>query len=135
MKISNDRIADQFNRPLASAYLLSGDEPLLVGEAADALRQAARSQGYETRELLFVDRAFDWHELYASSANLSLFSQKRILELRMPTGKPGKPGAAALIAYLSDPPEDTLLIVMSGKLDKSNSRAAWVKAFEKKRWS
>lgn len=132
MKISNDRIADQLNRQLAFAYLLSSDEPLLLGEAADAVRHKARQQGYETRELMFAERGFDWHELYASGANLSLFSQRRILEIRMPTGKPGKAGAAALQAYLADPPDDTLLIVLSGKLDKSNRSAAWVKAFEKR---
>ncbi len=132
MKISNDRIADQLDRQFAAAYLLSSDEPLLLSEAADALRKKAREQGYDTRELMFAERGFDWHELYASGANLSLFSQRRILEIRMPTGKPGKPGSTALQAYLADPPEDTLLLVLSGKLDRTNRSAAWVKAFEKK---
>lgn len=132
MKISNDRIADQLNRKLLPAYLLVSDEPLLLGEAADAIRRKAREQGFGTRELMFVERGFDWNDLYASGANLSLFSERRILELRMPTGKPGKPGAAALVSYLDNPPEDTLLLVLSGRLDKSARRGAWVRTFEKK---
>lgn len=122
--VSAGQLPALLERKLAPVYLLSGDEPLLLGEAADALRAAARKQGFESRELLFADARFDWDKLYACGANLSLFSERRILEVRLPTGKPGKAGAAALAEFVAKPPEDTLLIVISGRVDK---RVSWVK--------
>ncbi|NNF52047.1 MAG: DNA polymerase III subunit delta [Gammaproteobacteria bacterium] len=115
-------------RKLAPAYLLSGDEPLLLGEAADAVRAAARRHGFESREVLFADARFDWDRLAAQSANLSLFAERRILEVRLPTGKPGKAGAESLAAFVASPPEDTLLVIISGRVDK---RGSWVKAVAK----
>lgn len=126
--VSADQLPGLLKSKLAPAYLLSGDEPLLLGEAADALRARAREQGYQSREILFADARFDWDKLHASSANLSLFSERRILEVRLPGGKPGKAGAAALTEYLGNPPADTLLIMITGKVDK---RVSWVKAFVK----
>lgn len=122
--VSAAQLPAHLERKLAPAYLLSGDEPLLLGEAADALRTAARKQAFESREILFADARFDWDKLYACGANLSLFSERRILEVRLPTGKPGKTGAAALAEFVARPPEDTLLIVISGRVDK---RVSWVK--------
>lgn len=109
---------------LAPAYLLSGDEPLLLGEAADAVRAAARAKGFDSRDILFADARFDWDKLHASGANLSLFAERRMLEVRLPTGKPGKAGGAALAEFVANPPADTLLLVISGKVDK---RVSWVK--------
>ena len=88
---------------LSSVYLVSGDEPLLVAEAADAIRAAARSAGFGERTVFFVDRSFDWEELRTSTQSMSLFAERRIIELRLPTGKPDK-GAAQLIALAERPP-------------------------------
>lgn len=123
--VSAGQLPALLRRKLAPAYLLSGDESLLVGEAADLVRAAARAQGFESREILFADARFDWDKLHACGANLSLFSERRILEVRLPTGKPGNAGAAALAEFVSRPPEDTLLLVISGRVDK---RVSWVKA-------
>lgn len=113
---------------LASIYLLAGDEPLQVGEAADAVRDAARRNGYASREVFFVERGFDWQALRSAGESLSLFAEKRVLELRLPTGKPGDVGAKMLVEFAERPPEDTILLVTSGKVDKKNK---WVGALEK----
>lgn len=113
---------------LASIYLLAGDEPLQVGEAADAVRDVARRNGYASREVFFVERGFDWQALRSAGESLSLFAEKRVLELRLPTGKPGDVGAKMLVEFAERPPEDTILLVTSGKVDKKNK---WVGALEK----
>lgn len=109
-------------------YLVAGDEPLQREEAADAIRIAAREHGYTDREVLFAERGFDWNQLNAAGANLSLFASKRILEVRLPTGKPGDDGAEALIAYAKDPAPDMLLLVISAKLDRGGGH--WAEALE-----
>jgi DNA polymerase-3 subunit delta len=117
-------------RGLAGIYLVSGDEPLLVGEAADAIRAAARAAGYADREVFFVDRSFSWDELRHASQSLSLFAQRRLLELRMPSGKPDK-GAAQLAELAANPPPDLIALVITDKLDRKAGEAAWVQAIEK----
>ncbi|MES1924815.1 DNA polymerase III subunit delta [Salinisphaera sp. T31B1] len=128
--------ADQFPRqletqPLARCYLLAGDEPLQVLEAADALRAAARSQGYDEREVLHAEAGFDWGQLASAGASLSLFSDKRILELHLTDKGPGKPGSAALIEYAKNAPDSTLLIVIATPLAASARKSAWYKAIAK----
>ena len=93
--------ADQFQRqldtqPLARCYLLAGDEPLQVLEAADALRAAARAQGFDEREVLHAEPGFDWGQLASAGASLSLFAEKRMLEVHLTDKGPGKPGSAAI---------------------------------------
>lgn len=128
MKLYPDKLASHLNSAsLAPIYLLSGDEPLQVGEAADAVRAAARERGYASREVFFVERSFDWQALRSAGESLSLFAEKRVLELRLPTGKPGDVGAKMLVEFAERPPEDTVLLVISGKVDKKNK---WVKALE-----
>jgi DNA polymerase-3 subunit delta len=111
-------------------YLISGDEPLLVGEAADAVRAAARVQGYADRSVFFVDRSFAWDDFRQASQSLSLFAERRLFELRMPSGKPDK-GAAQLAAWAERPPPDMVCLVVTDKLDKKASDAPWVRAVEK----
>ena len=115
---------------MAGIYLVSGDEPLLVGEAADAIRAAARAAGYADRRVFFIDRSFSWDELLLESRSLSLFCEKRLFELRMPGGKPDK-GAAQLAELASDPPPDLICLVITGKLDKKAGDSPWVRAVEK----
>jgi DNA polymerase-3 subunit delta len=111
-------------------YLVSGDEPLLVGEAADAIRAAVRAAGYADRTVFFIDRNFIWDELRQASQSLSLFAERRLFELRMPSGKPEK-GAQQLAEWAARPPPDTVCLVVTEKLDRKASDAAWVRAVEK----
>jgi DNA polymerase III subunit delta len=114
---------------LSPVYLLVGEE-LLVLEAADALRRATREQGFDEREVLSVEANFNWDELARSAAGLSLFATRRLLDLRLPTARPGKTGSAALTAYVKDPPPDTVLLVTCTQWSKSNE-GAWSRAIDK----
>ncbi len=99
MQLKAEQLAQHLKKGLAPIYLIYGDELLLVQEAADAIRAAARAQDFSEREVFNVDREFDWNQLIESSNNLSLFAERRILEVRMPTGKPGDAGGKALREY------------------------------------
>lgn len=131
MKLDARSLLTQLQKGLAPIYLVAGDDPLLVMETVDAIRGSARAQGYSEREVFHVERGFDWTSLAASSNNLSLFAEQRILELRMPTGKPGDAGSKAMVAYAGDLPADTVLIVISAKLDQAQQRSKWFKALDK----
>lgn len=130
MKISPDNLESRLGQGLAPVYFFSGDEPLQLAEAADAVRRAARSQGFTEREVLDVDKGFDWHSLLAAGNAMSLFAERRIIDLRLPSGKPGKDGGAALVEYAARPPEDTVLLISSGKIDKRSQQAKWYKALD-----
>lgn len=131
MRISTDQLGRKLEGRLAPAWLVIGDEPLLVGEAADAIRARARAEGYAGRELFFVERNLDWSSLLASSQSLSLFAERRILEFKMPSPRPGKDGGAVLTQLASDPAPDTLLLVVTGRPERDTWSTAWFKAFEK----
>lgn len=129
MKLYSDKLdAHLAKGQLAPIYLVAGDEPLQSGEAADAIRGAARRQGYDSREVFFAERSFDWNGLLAAGNEMSLFAAKRIIELRLPTGKPGDQGAKVLQELAERPPEDAIVLIISAKVD---GRAKWVKALEK----
>ena len=130
MKIRVDQLAQQLEKKLAPVYLISGDEPLQVMEASDLVRAKARELGFTERTVMDVDKDFDWNTLTAESNSLSLFAEQRILELRIPTGKPGKPGGAALAEYAARPADDTVLIITAGKLDKTASNTKWYKSLD-----
>ena len=131
MKIYPDKLNAHLKSDLLPIYFFSGDEPLQLGEAADAVRRVAREQGYTEREVMHAERGFDWNELSAASNAMSLFAEKRVIDLRLPTGKPGKDGGAALAEYAERPPEDTVLLITSGKVDKRSQSAKWYKALDK----
>jgi DNA polymerase-3 subunit delta len=130
LRVSAEQLPAALARGLAGIYLVSGEEPLLVGEAADAIRAAARAAGHAERSVFFIDRSFDWDELRHSSQSLSLFAERRLFELRMPSGKPDK-GAQLLAELAAQPPPDVVCLVVTDKLDKKASDAAWVRAVEK----
>ncbi len=114
---------------LKSVWLIAGSEHLLVLEAADELRARARALGYTEREIHDVDHRFDWNELAMSGAAMSLFATRRVIELRMPTGKPGREGSAAISAWCADPPPDTLLMITTQDWSKSHE-GAWYKSVD-----
>jgi DNA polymerase-3 subunit delta len=130
-KLRAEQLARQLAGGLSPVYFIHGDEPLLVGECADAVRSAARQQGFSDRQVFSADSGFDWNRLAAASDSLSLFSERRILELRLPTGKPGRDGAKALCAYTGRLPDDTVLLVISAKLEAATRRSKWVQALDR----
>jgi DNA polymerase-3 subunit delta len=130
LRLNFDQLPAALARNLAPIYLVSGDEPLLVGEAADAIRAAARAAGYADRNVFFIDRSFAWDDLRQATQSLSLFAERRLFELRMPSGKPDK-GAAVLLDLATRPPPDTVCLVITDKLDKKISDAPWTRAVEK----
>jgi DNA polymerase III subunit delta len=115
---------------LKPVYLIAGAEHLLVLEAADALRARARELGFTERDVLDVDHTFDWDRLADAGRTLSLFASRKLIDLRLPTGRPGREGSAAIVEYCESPPPDTLLLVTANDWSKSHE-GAWVKAIEK----
>ena len=129
MRIAQESLADALARGLQGAYLVTGAEPLLIGEACDLIRRAARSAGYAERALNFLDRGFDWGRLMSGAANLSLFGDRRLLELRL-IGPIDAAAGRSLTELAERPPADTLVLV-SGELERKSLQAAWVEAFER----
>ncbi|HWP94640.1 MAG TPA: DNA polymerase III subunit delta [Gammaproteobacteria bacterium] len=128
MQLAAEKLAAHLGGKLEPVYVVSGDEPLLVAEAADAIRTAARAQGYADREVFFVERGFDWNRLRAAGDSLSLFAARRLLEVKLPDGKPGDDGARVLAEYAARPAEETVLLVVCGA--KIERGARWLAALE-----
>jgi DNA polymerase III subunit delta len=116
--------------PLLPVYLLSAEEPLTAGEAADAIRAAARRQGFEEREVHAVDRSTPWAEILGSVQALSLFATRKIIEIRVPSGKPGQ-GAKLLLEILAAANADVMVLVLTEKLDWATQKSEWVAAAER----
>jgi DNA polymerase III subunit delta len=129
-KLRPDQLNSTLNKTLATVYLVSGDEPLLIQESCDQIRKAARQQGFTEREIFHAETSFDWNQLLASANSLSLFADKKIFEVRMPSGKPGDKGTKAILEYLENPSPDNLLLVITEKLDSATQKSKWVKAIE-----
>lgn len=128
MKLNATQLQRQLTEGLAPVYVVSGDEPLLCGESEDQIRHACRADGSEERLVFHVDRSFDWSQVREAGNSLSLFAQKRLIELRIPGGKPGDEGARVLLDWLEAPPPDTTLLVSLPRLDASTQRTKWAKA-------
>jgi len=120
------QLAGDVHKPV---YFLAGDEHLLLIEASDALRARARELGYLEREILDAESGFDWDDLARAASGMSLFASRKLIDLRVPTGKPNKDGAAAIIEYCQRPPPDTVLLITSTQWSKQH-HAAWVDAVE-----
>ncbi len=129
MKLRQDQLPRHVSEPLRPLYLVHGDEILLQQEAADLLRRAARQQGFSERELHHAERGADWNEMLASANNLSLFGDRKLLEIRF-SGKPDATAAATLEKYAADPSPDTLLLLLLPKLDGTAQKAKWFVACE-----
>lgn len=129
MKLVGDRFFQQVEQSLAPCYLLASDEVLFVEEAADAVVAKAKAAGITEHTRYTADARFDWHELKNQSANLSLFGDRKLIDVSLPSGKPGKQGGQILKELISQSAADCLLI-RSGKLERSALKTAWVKSFE-----
>jgi len=129
---------EQLERELRSpegCWLVSGDEPLLVGEAADAIRAAARREGYSDREVFFLDARADWGPVLESGQSLSLFADRRLLELRLASARLGVSGGQSLARLVESPPPDTVLLILAPRLERAVQSSPWVKAVERQgRW-
>ncbi|MHB1216316.1 MAG: DNA polymerase III subunit delta [Thiobacillus sp.] len=125
MNIAADRLPDQLARGLAALYVVVGDEPLAAQEAADAIRAAARAAGHSERTVFTVQGRYNWQSIFAGSDNLSLFAERRLTEIRVPSGKPGIDGAKALEAYAASLPADTLTLVSLPGLDWKAMKSRW----------
>lgn len=130
MQLRLDALEQHLSRPLAALYVITSDEHLLALEAADKIRHAARQQGYTEREVLSVERHFKWGQLLAACQAQSLFGDKKILEVRIPGGKPGIEGGKALQQYAALNNPDTLTLITLPKLDWQTQKAAWVQTLQ-----
>ncbi len=131
MRCYPDKLQAQLGKGLAKIYLIYGDEPLQVQEACDAVRLAARKAGHEAREVISIEQDSDWRALAAAGNELSLFAEQRLLDLRLPSGKPGRAGGEALREYCARPADDAILLIGAGKIDGASTRSAWFKAIDK----
>ena len=126
-----EQLEAHLSRELRPLYAIHGDEPLLALEAADAIRARARASGFSERVVLAAERGFHWGELAASGANRSLFGDRKLIELRLATGKPGADGAAAIEAFCGNLPPDALTVVTLPRLDKAGQASSWFRAIER----
>jgi DNA polymerase-3 subunit delta len=120
-----EQLAQQLQKRLAPLYVLHGNEPLLVIEAGDAIRAAARSQGFAEREVLVVGQGFKWDELFLAAGNLSLFGGDKLVDLRIPSGKPGRDGGEALKRYCGQLPSGIVTLVTLPELDWQTKKGGW----------
>lgn len=127
MKLYAEKLSSNLQKNLAPCYLVSGDEHLLVEESLDKIRAAARARGFESRESFVAMANFNWSQLAAVTSNMSLFADKRIIELRLPTGKPGREGSAAICEFVDSLSPEFVLIVVTPRLNNSNKNSKWVK--------
>ena len=130
MKISSEDLSRQLAKGLAPLYVVYGDGLLLSIEAADAIRATAASAGYSERQIFIADAQFKWAELRQSAQSLSLFSEKKMIDIRLPTGKPGVEGGQALQDYCATLPTDIVTLISLPALDNATLKSKWFAALE-----
>jgi len=130
MQLRFDALDGHLAKTLAPLYVITSDEHLLALEAADKVRRAAKAQGFFEREILTVERSFKWGALLAANQSQSLFGDKKLIDLRIPTGKPGKDGGQALQDYVAHLSSDNLTLITLPKLDWATQKAAWVSSLQ-----
>ncbi len=131
MQLRSDQLAAHLARGLKPLYTIHGDEPLLAQEAADAIRAAARSQGFDERKVFTVSGAhYDWSAVLGAAQAQSLFSAAQVIDIRIPSGKPGKDGAEALQRYCAALPDAVVTLVQLPRLDFSAQKSAWFSALD-----
>ncbi|HEX7038032.1 MAG TPA: DNA polymerase III subunit delta [Pseudomonadales bacterium] len=131
MPIRLAELPRRLRQGLAPLYLVSGDETLLVEEACDEILGAARTAGYSERSVLFADGSFNWNDVLQDAASLSLFAERRIVDLRVAAGKLNQDAADVICRYLERPADDTLLLIRMPKLDSKEKGKAWFKSVDR----
>lgn len=130
MRLKPEQLAASLQKSVAPVYFISGDEPLQVIEASDAIRNAAKKIGFVNREILSAETGFDWKQLATTAAEQSIFADKKIIELRLSGTGPGTEGAKALISYCEHLPDDTVLMISCGKLASTSLKSRWFQALD-----
>jgi len=130
VKLAIRQLDASLKKGLAALYAIHGPEALVVLEAADRIREAARKDGATEREIFFAEPGVDWSRLGASASNMSLFASKRLVEIRIPTGKPGAEGGKAIAAYCAKLPDDAITLIVLPELDWQSLKTAWFAAIE-----
>lgn len=130
MQVRSGGLAAQLAKGLAPLYVVHGDEPLLAIEAGDEIRQAARAAGFDEREVLVVESGFKWDAFSAANRNMGLFGSRKLVDLRIPTGKPGVEGARVLEDTARNPNDDTVTLITLPRLDRQAQGSAWFAALE-----
>ena len=128
MQLRHTELGAHLSKKLAPLYVVHGDEPLTAIEAADAIRTAARQAGCEEREVFIVEQHFRWDGFVAANANLGLFSTRKLIDIRIPSGKPGVEGAAALECHALHLNADNVTLVSLPRLDRATQSSAWFAA-------
>lgn len=131
MRLKAEQLDSALQQGLQPVYLVHGDEALLVEETADKIRQAARQAGANDREVWHAEGRFDWSQIQWQEQSLSLFASQRLIEIRLPSGSPGKEGGEALRRFTAEPPADTTLLIISGKIDNRSQKAKWFSELDK----
>ncbi len=130
MLLDVNEVSSSLGKGLAAVYLVMGDEPLQQGEMVNSIRQKARSEGFLNREVFHVDGRFDWNQLLAACLTQSLFAEKNLIELNLPTGKPGREGSKAIEKVVTGLSGDNVFIIITGKLDKASKNTKWFKSID-----
>ncbi|NEV62045.1 DNA polymerase III subunit delta [Thiorhodococcus minor] len=130
MQVRFNRLAGHLKSGLAPLYLVCGDEPYQLGEAARLVREKAKREGFDERELLDAEAGFDWGQLTAAAESMSLFSERKLIELRIGNGKIGKEGSEAICEYCERPCPDNLLLILAPGLDRKDLKTKWSKRVE-----
>ena len=132
MRLKQAALGQRLQQGIAPIYLIFGAEPLLIEECLDQLRAAARQAGFTERRRYSAEAGFDWNQLFSSGQSLSLFADRRVIELRLPTGKPAEAGNQALVEYAAGATNpDTTLIIIGGSTDKRGQTGKWFKAIDR----
>lgn len=131
MQLRLPQLAAHFKQPLLPLYVIAGEEPLLIQESLDMLREAARAQGYAERQVLDAERGFDWSQLTEAAASLSLFASRRLIEVNLPGGGPGDEGGKVLRQLAAAPSSDTVIVLICGALEYRSRQTGWYTAIEK----
>ncbi len=130
MDISYEQLSHSLKQELKPVYLISSDEHLLLQEACQQIIDAAKQQSFSEKETFNVERGFKWQALLDANSSMSLFGDKKIIELRIPSGKADKTGSAAILDYLSNASPDNLLLIRCPQLKKSDQNVKWIQAIK-----
>lgn len=125
-----DQLNNTLKKQLVPVYLVTGDEPLQTQEACDAIRKTAKLNGFEERELYHTDSGFEWDTLYHATNSLSLFANKKLIEIRVTNGKLGDAGSKAIVEFCESRGDDTLLLLVLPKIDKRSQSSKWYKSID-----
>jgi len=131
MRCKPEQLDSALQKSLQPVFWVCGDEPLQLGEAADTIRSAAKWADYHVREVVSIEQGNEWPLLAAEADSLSIFAEKKLIDLRLPSGKPGGEGGKALVAYCQRLPADTILLITAGKLDAASQKAQWFQTIDK----